>query len=145
MRHSVKSFHRFHFQQRIRYFWLMILSDRVFLMRWCKFFQDQLLQLMSAASRCSASYATAPATPWHRYALQVAVRLHFLGIPAVRVGAVVFFSAERRPGMPAADAEESESLELERGEGPGRSRRMTVLEALRHPKCLLLPWLISVL
>jgi MFS transporter, ACS family, tartrate transporter len=65
----------------------------------------------------------------------------FWGIPAIILGVVVFFLLKDRP----RDArwltpEESETLhqELERERDLHRARRMTVLEALRHPKVLLL-------
>src|SRR5437762_12381697 len=63
----------------------------------------------------------------------------FWGIPAVLLGVVVFFLLKDRP----RDAwwltpEESEALELEREKDLQRRHRMTVLEALRHPKVLLL-------
>jgi MFS transporter, ACS family, tartrate transporter len=65
----------------------------------------------------------------------------FWGIPAVLLGVVVFFLLKDRP----RDArwltpEESEALhqELEQEKNLHRARRMTVLEALHHPKVLLL-------
>jgi ACS family tartrate transporter-like MFS transporter len=65
----------------------------------------------------------------------------FWGLPAVVLGVVVFFLLKDRP----RDArwltpEESEALhqELGREKDLHRARRMTVLEALRHPKVLLL-------
>src|SRR5438876_1703411 len=65
----------------------------------------------------------------------------FWGIPAVVLSVVVFFLLKDRP----RDArwltpEESEALqqELERERDLHRARRMTVLEALQHPKVLLL-------
>jgi ACS family tartrate transporter-like MFS transporter len=65
----------------------------------------------------------------------------FWGIPAVALGIVVFFLLKDRP----RDArwltpEESEALqqELEQEKNRHRARRLTVLEALRHPKVLLL-------
>ncbi|MFA6543997.1 MAG: MFS transporter [Limisphaerales bacterium] len=66
----------------------------------------------------------------------------FWGIPAVVLGVVVFFALTDRPGQAKwLTAEERDALEqeLER-ERTARSqgRRMTVLEALRHPKVLLL-------
>ena len=63
----------------------------------------------------------------------------FWGIPAVALGAVVFFLLKDRPRDAGwLTAEESEALELEREKDLRRTRRMTVLEALRHPKVLLL-------
>jgi ACS family tartrate transporter-like MFS transporter len=65
----------------------------------------------------------------------------FWGIPAVVLGFVVFFLLKDRPRDAGwLTPEESEALhqELEREKNQHRARRMTVLEALRHPKVLLL-------
>ena len=63
----------------------------------------------------------------------------FWGIPAVVLGVVVFFLLKDRPrDAEWLTPEESEALELERVKDLRRARRMTVLEALRHPKVLLL-------
>jgi len=65
----------------------------------------------------------------------------FWGIPAVVLGVVVFALLKDRPRDAKWLApEESEALhqELEQEKNLHRARRMTVLEALRHPKVLLL-------
>jgi ACS family tartrate transporter-like MFS transporter len=65
----------------------------------------------------------------------------FWGLPAVVLGVVVFFLLKDRPrDAKWLTPEESEALhhELEREKDLHRARRMTVLEALRHPKVLLL-------
>ena len=63
----------------------------------------------------------------------------FWGIPAVVLGVVVFFLLKDRPRDASwLTPEESAALELEREKDLRRTRRMTVLEALRHPKVLLL-------
>src|SRR5438477_11689422 len=63
----------------------------------------------------------------------------FWGIPAVVLGFVVFCLLKDRPrDAEWLTPEESEALELEREKDLRRARRMTVLEALRHPKVLLL-------
>ncbi|MSU27131.1 MAG: MFS transporter, partial [Pedosphaera sp.] len=66
----------------------------------------------------------------------------FWGIPAVLLGVLVFFALTDRPGQAKwLTAEEREALETElERERAARSqgKRMTVLEALRHPKVLLL-------
>ena len=63
----------------------------------------------------------------------------FWGIPAVLLGVVVFFLLKDRPrDAEWLTPEESEALELEREKDLRRTRRLTVLEALRHPKVLLL-------
>ena len=63
----------------------------------------------------------------------------FWGIPAVVLGVVVFFLLKDRPrDAEWLTPEESEALELEREKDLRRTRRLTVLEALRHPKVLLL-------
>ncbi|HTQ31865.1 MAG TPA: MFS transporter [Opitutaceae bacterium] len=65
----------------------------------------------------------------------------FWGLPAIILGVVVLFWLKDRPAdAPWLDAEERAALEqqlaLEKDKRAGR--RMTVLEALRHPKVLLL-------
>ncbi len=66
----------------------------------------------------------------------------FWGIPAVILGVVVFFMLTDRPGEARwLTAEERDALEgeLEKEKATrARGRRMTVFEALRHPKVLLL-------
>src|SRR4030095_5019079 len=65
----------------------------------------------------------------------------FWGIPAVVLGVLVFFLLKDRPrDAKWLTPEESQALhqELEREKDLHRRRRMTVLEALRHPKVLLL-------
>ena len=65
----------------------------------------------------------------------------FWGIPAVVLGVVVFFLLKDRPQDAGwLTPEESNALhqELEQEKNLHRARRMTVLEALRHPKVLLL-------
>src|SRR3989454_7994544 len=63
----------------------------------------------------------------------------FWGIPAVVLGVVVLFLLKDRPRDAGwLTPEESEALELEREKDLRRAHRMTVLEALRHPKVLLL-------
>jgi ACS family tartrate transporter-like MFS transporter len=65
----------------------------------------------------------------------------FWGLPAVLLGFAVLFLLKDRPRDASwLTAEESEALhhELEREKNQHRARRMTVLEALRHPKVLLL-------
>src|SRR5205809_4944110 len=63
----------------------------------------------------------------------------FWGIPSVVLGVVVFFLLKDRPGDAEwLTPEESEALEHERTKDQHRIRSMTVLEALRHPKVLLL-------
>src|SRR5437773_194375 len=63
----------------------------------------------------------------------------FWGLPAVALGVVVLALLKDRPRDAGwLTPEESEALELEREKDLHRARRMTVLEALRHPKVLLL-------
>src|SRR5262245_33599589 len=65
----------------------------------------------------------------------------FWGLPAVLLGILVFFLLKDWPRDATwLTAEESDALhqELEREKNFQRARRMTVLEALRHPKVLLL-------
>jgi len=65
----------------------------------------------------------------------------FWGIPAVVLGIVVFFLLKDRPrdaGWLTPEEREALHQELEREKALQRARRMTVLEALRHPKVLLL-------
>src|SRR5437867_2468146 len=63
----------------------------------------------------------------------------FWGIPAVVLGVIVLALLKDRPrDAEWLTPEESEALELEREKHLHRIRRMTVLEALRHPKVLLL-------
>jgi ACS family tartrate transporter-like MFS transporter len=65
----------------------------------------------------------------------------FWGLPAIVLGVVVFFFLKDRPRDAAwLTPEESNALqqELEREKNMHRARRMTLLEALRHPKVLLL-------
>lgn len=65
----------------------------------------------------------------------------FWGIPAVVLGVIVFFLLKDWPrdaGWLASEEKESLQRELEREKEQQRARRMTVLEALRHPKVLLL-------
>ena len=63
----------------------------------------------------------------------------FWGIPSVVLGVVVFFLLKDRPrDAEWLTPEESEALEHERTKDQHRIRSMTVLEALRHPKVLLL-------
>jgi ACS family tartrate transporter-like MFS transporter len=65
----------------------------------------------------------------------------FWGLPAVVLGVAVFFLLKDRPRDATwLTPEESEALhqELEWEKNLHRARRMTVLEALRHPKVLLL-------
>jgi MFS transporter, ACS family, tartrate transporter len=65
----------------------------------------------------------------------------FWGLPAIVLGVVVFFLLKDRPRDASwLSPEESEALhqELEREKDLHRARRMSVLEALSHPKVLLL-------
>jgi ACS family tartrate transporter-like MFS transporter len=65
----------------------------------------------------------------------------FWGIPAVVLGVIVFFLLKDRPrdaGWLAPEESAALQQELEREKDLHRRRRMTVLEALRHPKVLLL-------
>src|SRR5437762_1517469 len=63
----------------------------------------------------------------------------FWGIPALVLGVVVFFLLKDRPRDAGwLTPEEREALELEREKDLQRRHRMPVLEALRHPKVLLL-------
>jgi len=65
----------------------------------------------------------------------------FWGIPAVLLGVAVFFLLKDRPrdaGWLTPEEREALHQELEREKNLHRRRRMTVLEALRHPKVLLL-------
>ncbi len=65
----------------------------------------------------------------------------FWGIPAVLLGVIVFFALKDWPRDARwLTSEESEALhlELEREKDLHRAHRMTVIEALRHPKVLLL-------
>src|SRR5215510_8626348 len=65
----------------------------------------------------------------------------FWGIPAVVLGVVVLFLLKDRPRDAewlTPDEREALSEELEREKNLHRARRMTVLEALSHPKVLLL-------
>jgi len=65
----------------------------------------------------------------------------FWGLPAIVLGVVVFFLLKDRPRDArwlTPDEREALEQELEREKDLRRARRMTVLEALRHPKVLLL-------
>ena len=65
----------------------------------------------------------------------------FWGIPAVVLGVVVLFLLKDRPrhaGWLTPEERDALSGELELEKSTHRARRMTVLEALRHPKVLLL-------
>jgi len=65
----------------------------------------------------------------------------FWGIPAVLLGVIVFFLLKDRPpdaGWLTAEEREALQQELEREKDLHRRRRMTVPEALGHPKVLLL-------
>lgn len=64
----------------------------------------------------------------------------FWGIPAVLLGFVVFFQLKDRPRDAAwLTTEEREALERQLADEKARSRtRMTLMQALRHPKVLLL-------
>src|SRR5436309_13668729 len=65
----------------------------------------------------------------------------FWGIPAVLLGVIVFFLLKDRPRDASwlrPDEREALEAQLEREKDLHRAQRMTVLEALRHPKVLLL-------
>jgi ACS family tartrate transporter-like MFS transporter len=65
----------------------------------------------------------------------------FWGIPALLLGVIVFFLLKDRPrdaGWLTGEEREALQQELEREKDLHRRRRMTVLEALGHPKVLLL-------